>query len=66
MLKLYEAELASIETSRQELSNAEKLFDLPFTMYPELLDVQKEIRGLQQIYHIYNAQKVSGQQYQQR
>ncbi|XP_048858906.1 dynein axonemal heavy chain 10 [Brienomyrus brachyistius] len=65
MLKLYEAELASIETSRQELSNAEKLFDLPFTMYPELLDVQKEIKGLQQIYHIYKAQKAAKMKWSQ-
>jgi len=54
----YETELARIEASRQELAKAEKLFNLPITMYPELLNVQKEMRGLRQIYEIYKSQKV--------
>lgn len=54
----YEAELAKIEAGRQELANAEKLFDLPITMYPELLNVQKDMNGLRQIFDIYKAQKV--------
>lgn len=40
------------------MANAEKLFDLPITMYSELLQVQKEMKGLRQIYDIYSAQKV--------
>lgn len=55
----YEKELAKVEASRQELAKAEKLFDLPITMYPELLNVQKEMKGLRQIYEISKAQKVS-------
>lgn len=54
----YEADLAKIEASHQELANAEKLFDLPITMYPELLNMQKEMSGLRQIYRIYEEQKV--------
>lgn len=54
----YETELAKIESGRQELANAEKLFDLPITMYPELLNVQREMHGLRQIYEIHKAQKV--------
>lgn len=54
----YETELAKIEAGRQELANAEKLFDLPITMYPELVNVQREMRGLRQIYEIHKAQKV--------
>lgn len=54
----YEEELAKIEASRQELGNAEKLFDIPITMYPELLSVQQEMRGLRLIYKIYEEQKV--------
>lgn len=57
-METYDAELAKIEGGRQELANAEKLFDLPITMYPELVNVQKEMRGLRQIYEIYKAQKV--------
>lgn len=47
------------EKNRQELANAEKLFDLPITMYPELLKVQKEMSGLKAIYELYEALKVS-------
>lgn len=54
----YETDLAKIEASRQELANAEKLFDLPITMYPELLNIQQEMSGLRQIYNIYKEQKV--------
>lgn len=47
------------EKNRQELANAEKLFDLPITMYPELLKVQKEMSGLKAIYELYEGLKVS-------
>lgn len=58
IMETYETELAKVEASRQELVKAEKLFDLPITMYPELLNVQKDMKGLRQIYEIYKAQKV--------
>ena len=54
----YEADLAKMESGRQQLANAEKLFDLSFTMYPELLQVQKDMTGLKLIYDTYRAQKV--------
>ena len=47
------------EKNRQELANAEKLFDLPITMYPELLKVQKEMSSLKAIYELYEGLKVS-------
>ncbi|KAG7265791.1 LOW QUALITY PROTEIN: hypothetical protein CRUP_036669 [Coryphaenoides rupestris] len=58
VLATYEAELAKMESGRQELANAEKLFDLSFTMYPELLQVQKDMKGLRLVYDIYKAQKL--------
>lgn len=60
-----EAELAKIEAGRQELANAEKLFDLPITVYPELLSIHKDMRGLRKIFDVYKAQKVrhSGQEH---
>ncbi|TUV82046.1 Dynein heavy chain 10, axonemal [Bagarius yarrelli] len=61
----YEADLAKIEASRQELGNAEKLFDLPITMYPELLTVQLEMRGLRLIYKIYEEQKAAKAEWSQ-
>ncbi|XP_066511362.1 dynein axonemal heavy chain 10-like isoform X1 [Hoplias malabaricus] len=61
----YEQELAKMEADRQELANAEKLFDLSITMYPELLNVQREMSGLRQIYEIYKAQKAAKTEWSQ-
>lgn len=58
LLGSFEKELAKHEKSRQELANAEKLFDLPITMYPELIKVQKEMGGLRMIYDLYDSLKV--------
>lgn len=58
-MNAYEADLAKIDAGRQELVNAEKLFDLPITSYPELLKIQQDMRGLRRIYQIYEEQKVS-------
>lgn len=55
----YETELAKIVAGRQELANAEKLLDLPVTVYPEIISMQKDMKGLRQIYDVYKAQKVS-------
>ncbi|XP_066546047.1 dynein axonemal heavy chain 10 [Amia ocellicauda] len=65
VLVSYETELAGFEKKRQELANAEKLFDLPITMYPELLKVQKEMNGLRQIYDLYKAQKAAKAEWSQ-
>ena len=58
LMKQYRIEVEHMETDRQELANAERLFDLPITLYPELLQVQKEMRGLEQVYTIYEEQMV--------
>ncbi|XP_067295015.1 dynein axonemal heavy chain 10 isoform X2 [Pseudorasbora parva] len=65
IMDTYEKELAKVEASRQELAKAEKLFNLPITMYPELLNVQKEMRGLRQIYEIYKSQKAAKTEWSQ-
>lgn len=59
LLATFERELTKHEKSRQELANAEKLFDLPITRYPELFKVQKEMNGLKMIYELYERLKVS-------
>ena len=59
LLEQYKKEVGMHEKDRQELANAEKLFDLPITMYPELVAVQKEMSGLDKVYEIYKQQKVS-------
>ncbi|XP_043967273.1 dynein axonemal heavy chain 10 [Gambusia affinis] len=53
----YEANLAKIEEERHDLTNAEKLLNLPVTMYPEATKIQKEMQGLRQIYQVFEAQK---------
>lgn len=62
-MKVFREEVDKLEAERQELANAERLFDLSITMYPELLQVQKEMKGLEQIYAIYNEQKVAREQW---
>ena len=57
LLKEYKSAVDQFEIQRQELGNAEKLFDLPITMYNELIQIQKEMKGLEQIYLIYEDQK---------
>ena len=59
LMKQYKEELSKYEAEQRELANAEKLFDLPITQYPELLSAQKEMKALEQIYQIYDDQKVS-------
>ncbi|GCB83132.1 hypothetical protein scyTo_0023819 [Scyliorhinus torazame] len=58
ILGKFESEVEEFERNRQELANAEKLFDLSITMHPELLSLQKEVKGLRQIYDIYKAQRI--------
>ena len=59
LLKQYKQDVENYELQRQELANAEKLFDLPVTVYQDLILVQKDLKGLEQIYAIYKEQKVS-------
>ena len=58
LLKDYQKDVDKLEAERQELGNAERLFDLPITMYPDLMQIQKEMKGLEQIYALYEEQKV--------
>lgn len=59
LLNKFKGEFAKFEKDRQELANAEKLFDLPITMYPEMQQMEKELKGLEMIYNIYEKQQVS-------
>uniref|UniRef100_A0A452SER6 Dynein axonemal heavy chain 10 n=1 Tax=Ursus americanus TaxID=9643 RepID=A0A452SER6_URSAM len=65
LLATFEKELTRHEKNRQELANAEKLFDLPITMYPDLLKVQKEMNGLRNIYELYEGLKVAKEEWSQ-
>ncbi|EDV22455.1 uncharacterized protein TRIADDRAFT_50643 [Trichoplax adhaerens] len=59
VLQNFKRELDVIEKYRQELSNAERLFNLQITTYPELMALEKELKGLEQIYTLYENQKVA-------
>lgn len=57
-MKEFQAEYAKYEKQRQELTNAEKLFDLPITLYPGLVEVDKELKNIARVYDLYEAQRV--------
>jgi dynein heavy chain len=59
LLKSYREELHKLEHEKQELTNAERLFNLPISSYTSLLQVQKEMKGLEELYKLYEEQKVS-------
>ena len=59
LLKVYSKEMSKFEAERQDLANAEKLFDLSITMYTDLIQVQKELSSLDILFKLYTKQKVS-------
>ena len=58
LLKEYQTLYAELETQRGELTNAEKLFDLPITGYPHLMEVEKELKNSALVFELYEAQRV--------
>uniref|UniRef100_A0A8D2LCC4 Dynein axonemal heavy chain 10 n=1 Tax=Varanus komodoensis TaxID=61221 RepID=A0A8D2LCC4_VARKO len=65
LMVVFEKELEKHEKNRQELANAEKLFDLPITMYPDLIKMQNDMKGLRQIYGIYKLQRAAKEEWSQ-
>ncbi|KAH8295402.1 hypothetical protein KR018_010894 [Drosophila ironensis] len=53
----YGQKIAEREARREELANAERLFDMPMVDYHEFARVQTEFEGLQQLYKLFKAQK---------
>ncbi|TPX37396.1 hypothetical protein SeMB42_g06902, partial [Synchytrium endobioticum] len=47
------AAAANLATRREALVRAEKLFDLPITAYPELFELDSEIKDLDKVYDLY-------------
>ncbi|ESO91629.1 hypothetical protein LOTGIDRAFT_122204, partial [Lottia gigantea] len=62
-MKKFRQEVAQYEGQRNELANAEKLFDLPITMYPDLVQVTKDMKGLEMIYALYEEQLAAREQW---
>jgi hypothetical protein len=59
LLKEFKEEYMKFEKERQELANAEKLFGIPITSYPVLMSMEQELKGLEQIFSIYERQQVT-------
>ena len=57
-LKKFQEEFAELEKERQELVNAEKLFDLPITLYSDLIAVDNNLQGMAKVFELYEAQRV--------
>ena len=53
LLEVFKAALAVLEKRQRELVLAEKLFDLPITMYSKMVKAQKELADLSRIYALY-------------
>ena len=58
LLKEYQALYAEFETQRGELTNAEKLFDLSITGYPNMVEMEKELKNVAMVFELYEAQRV--------
>ncbi|KAM8866758.1 dynein axonemal heavy chain 10 isoform 2-T2 [Synchiropus picturatus] len=65
ILETYESDLAKIVASREELAYAERLLDLPVTVYPEVENMQKDMKGLRQIYDLYKTQQAAKAEWSQ-
>ncbi|CAF4691617.1 unnamed protein product, partial [Rotaria sp. Silwood1] len=63
LMKTYRDELTKLEIDKQELTNAEKLFNLPISSYPELYIIQKEMKNLEKLYQLYEQQLKARQQW---
>ena len=57
-LKKFQEEFAELEKERQELVNAEKLFDLSITLYSDLIEVDNSLQGMAKVLELYEAQRV--------
>ena len=58
LLKQFQAQFSVHDRHRQELSNAQKLFDLPVTTYSDLIDVEKDLCNMAIVLNLYEAQRV--------
>ncbi|XP_027593384.2 dynein heavy chain 10, axonemal isoform X1 [Pipra filicauda] len=61
----FDKELERLEKKYRELGSAEKLLDLPATVYPDLMKAQNDAKGLRQVYEIYASQKAAKEEWSQ-
>ncbi|XP_040982062.1 LOW QUALITY PROTEIN: dynein heavy chain 10, axonemal [Aquila chrysaetos chrysaetos] len=65
LMAIFEKEVEKLEKNRQELGSVEKLFDLPVTVYPDLMKAQNDMKNLKQIYEIYELQRAAKKEWSQ-
>ncbi|KAM6297937.1 dynein axonemal heavy chain 10 [Aegotheles albertisi] len=65
LMTIFEKEVEKLEKIHQELGSVEKLFDLPVTVYPDLVKTQNSMKGLKQIYEIYELQRAAKKEWSQ-
>uniref|UniRef100_A0A8B9BUE2 Dynein axonemal heavy chain 10 n=1 Tax=Anser brachyrhynchus TaxID=132585 RepID=A0A8B9BUE2_9AVES len=63
LMAIFEKEVEKLEKVHQELGSVERLFDLPATVYPDLTKAQNDMKGLKQIYEIYELQKAAKEEW---
>ncbi len=64
-LKVFDKQFAELETQRMELVDAQQLFDLPVTAYPEMNDIKGKLAALKLIYNVYTAQRAAREEWSQ-
>ena len=57
LLQAYKQKLTEFTSKKQEIANAENVFALPITSYPELLEIKASVDRLSVIYELYIDQK---------
>ncbi|XP_074463065.1 dynein axonemal heavy chain 10 [Larus michahellis] len=65
LVAIFEKEVEKLEKIHQELGSVEKLFDMPVTVYPDLMKAQNDMKGLKQIYEIYELQRAAKKEWSQ-
>jgi hypothetical protein len=58
LVREYRAKLAEVNHAKEALVNAQKLFGIDVTRYPELQDVAEELANVTLLYEVYSEQKV--------
>lgn len=57
-MKFYRQELATKSEMRDKISKSQRLFDLPITDYPELIEVASSMDNIGKVYDTYAEWKV--------
>nr|AML30863.1 axonemal inner arm dynein heavy chain 7 [Marsilea vestita] len=59
LLEEYQLELEKFQSKREQLVLAQKLFDLPLTPFPMLVEVENALKGSAEIYTVYSEFKAN-------